>query len=62
MALLELLCKAELERDTDFLWEGVRALSGALMELEVSEHLGADLGLTAPDPAPNLPNVVAYEQ
>ncbi len=40
MALLELLCKAELERDTDFLREGVRALAEALMELEVSQHLG----------------------
>jgi putative transposase len=42
MALLELLCKAELERDTDFLREGVRALAEALMELEVSQHLGAE--------------------
>ena len=42
MALLELLRKAELERDADFLREGVRALSEALMELEVTEHLGAE--------------------
>jgi putative transposase len=42
MALRELLCKAELERDTDFLREGVRALAEALMELEVSQHLGAE--------------------
>ena len=42
MALLELLCKAELERDTDFLREGVRALAEALRELEVSQHLGAE--------------------
>ncbi len=42
MALLELLCKAELERDTDFLREGVRALAEALMELEVSQYLGAE--------------------
>ena len=41
MALLELLCKAELEQDADFLREGVRALSEALMELEVAQHLGA---------------------
>src|SRR3712207_4848032 len=42
MALLELLCEAELERDTDFLREGVRALAEALMALEVNEHLGAE--------------------
>src|ERR687884_214603 len=41
MALLELLCKAELEQDADFLREGVRALSEALLELEVAQHLGA---------------------
>ncbi len=41
MALLELLCKAELEQDTDFLREGVRALSEALLEIEVEQHLGA---------------------
>ncbi len=42
MALRELLCKAELERDADFLREGVRLLGQALMELEVTEHLGAE--------------------
>jgi putative transposase len=42
MALLELLRKAELEHDADFLREGVRVLSQALMELEVSRHVGAD--------------------
>ena len=42
MALTELLRKAELERDADFLREGVRVLSQALMELEVTQHLGAD--------------------
>src|ERR687884_1797067 len=41
MALRELLRKAELEQDTDFLREGVRLLSQALLELEVSQHLGA---------------------
>lgn len=40
MALLELLRKAELERDADFLREGVRLLGQELMELEVSQHLG----------------------
>src|SRR5918992_1242853 len=42
MALLELLRKAELERDTDFLRDGVRVLSQALMELEVAQHVGAE--------------------
>ena len=38
---LELLSKAHMEHDADFLKEGVRALSQALMEMEVEEHLGA---------------------
>ena len=42
MALSELLRKAELERDADFLRDGVRMLGQALMELEVTEHLGAE--------------------
>jgi putative transposase len=42
MALAELLRKAELERDADFLREGVRVLGQALMELEVAQHLGAE--------------------
>lgn len=42
MALMELLRKAEMDQDVDFLREGVRALSQALMELEVSQHLGAE--------------------
>jgi putative transposase len=42
MALAELLRKAELERDADFLREGVRVLSQALMELEVTRHVGAE--------------------
>ena len=42
MALLDLLRKAELERDADFLREGARVLSQALMELEVTQHLGAE--------------------
>ena len=42
MALLELLRKAELERDADFLREGVRVLSQALMELEVTQRVGAE--------------------
>lgn len=39
--LQQLLRKAELEHDTDFLRESVIAMSQALMELEVEEHVGA---------------------
>ena len=42
MALGELVRKAELNGDVDFLREGVRVLSQALMEVEVSQHLGAE--------------------
>lgn len=42
MALAELLRKAEVDRDGDFLRDGVRVLSQALMELEVTQHLGAE--------------------
>ncbi len=41
IGLEELLRKARMEQDADFLREGVRVLSQALMELEVSEQLGA---------------------
>lgn len=41
IGLQELLRKAEVEHDTDFLRESVRAMSQALMELEVEEHVGA---------------------
>jgi transposase-like protein len=42
MALAELVRKAEQNGDVDFLREGVRVLSQALMEVEVSQHLGAE--------------------
>jgi len=42
MAHAELLRKAEMDQDVDFLREGVRALSQAVMEVEVSQHLGAE--------------------
>jgi putative transposase len=42
MALRELLRKAELDGDADFLREGVRVLSQALLELEVTQHIGAE--------------------
>ena len=41
-ALVELLRKAELEGSTAFLREGVRVLAQELMELEISERLGAE--------------------
>ncbi len=41
MALEALLRKSEVE-DVDFLREGVRVMSQAVMELEVSQHLGAE--------------------
>ena len=42
MALAELVRKAERAGDVDFLREGVRVLSQALMEVEVSQQLGAE--------------------
>lgn len=42
MALGELLRKAQVERDADFLRESVRGLSQALMDLEVTQHVGAE--------------------
>src|SRR5258706_15349050 len=41
MALDELLRKAQLSEDEDFLREGVRTLAQALMEVEVTQVLGA---------------------
>jgi putative transposase len=41
MALEELLRKAQMTQDVDVLREGVRVLSEALMELEVTQHVGA---------------------
>jgi putative transposase len=42
MALLELLRKAQMEEDADFLRAGVRVLAQALMELELSQQIGAE--------------------
>jgi putative transposase len=41
IGLTQLLRKAHIEGDAEFLKEGVRALSQALMEMEVEEHIGA---------------------
>ena len=46
---MELVRKAELDEDTDFLREGVRVLSQAVMELEVSQHVGAERYERTPD-------------
>jgi len=42
VALLELLRKVGIDGDADFLREGVRVMSQALMELEVSQRIGAE--------------------
>ncbi len=42
MGLEALLHKAELTQDADFLRDGVQVLSQALLELEVTQHLGAE--------------------
>jgi hypothetical protein len=41
VALDEVLRKAQLSEDVDFLREGVRALAQALMEAAVAQHVGA---------------------
>ena len=41
IGLLELLRKTHLDENIDFLREGIRVLSQALMELEVTQHIGA---------------------
>src|SRR5215211_324704 len=41
IGLAQLLRKAHMDHDADFLKEGVRALSQALMEMEVEAHIGA---------------------
>ena len=42
MALTALLRKAQLDKDTDVLREGMKVLGEALMELELTQHLGAE--------------------
>ena len=49
MALLELLRKAGMDGDADFLREGVKVMGQALMELEVSQHIGAERHERTPD-------------
>jgi putative transposase len=49
IGLTKLLRKAELDGDGDFLREGVRVLSQALMELEVTQHVGAERHARTPE-------------
>src|SRR5918912_2877141 len=49
MALEALLRKAELGEDVEFLREGVRVFGEALMELEVTRHVGAERHARTPE-------------
>lgn len=49
IGLTKLLRKAGLDGDIDFLREGVRVLSQALMELEVTQHVGAERHARTPE-------------
>jgi len=49
MALTNLLRKAEMAGDVDFLRDGVRILGQTLMDLEVSQHLRAEKNERTPD-------------
>ena len=51
MALTNLLRKAEMTGDIDFLRDGVRILGQALMDLEVSQHLRAEKNERTPERA-----------
>lgn len=42
IALSDLLRKAQIEEDADFLREGMRVFAQAVMELEVTQHVGAE--------------------
>ncbi len=42
IGLMELLRKAQMEDNADFLREGMRVFAEAVMELEVTQHLGAE--------------------
>jgi len=42
MALAELVRKGDADGDVDFVKQGVRVLSHALMEVEVAQHIGAE--------------------
>lgn len=48
-SLLDWLCKTGLDKDADFLKESVRVLAQALIELEVTERIGASAYERTPD-------------
>jgi transposase-like protein len=54
MGLEALLRKAAMDSDADFLRDGVRVLSQALLELEVSQHVGAERHERAPASATGI--------
>ena len=49
IGLTQLLHKAAMAHDVDFLREGVRVFSQALMELEVTAHVGAERHARTPE-------------
>ena len=49
MALQDVLRKAQLEGNVDFLREGAQVLAQALMELEVTQHVGAERHARTPE-------------
>jgi putative transposase len=49
MALHDVLRKAQLEGNVDFLREGAQVLAQALMELEVTQHVGAERHARTPE-------------
>ncbi len=49
MALQDVLRKAQLEGNVDFLREGAQVLAQALMELEVPQHVGAERQARSPE-------------
>jgi putative transposase len=49
IGLTKLLRKAAMDGDVDFLREGVRVFSQALMELEVTQHIGAERHARTPE-------------
>ena len=51
IGLQELLRKAQIEGDAEFLKEGVRVLSQMLMEMEVEQHIGAGRHERSPGPS-----------
>jgi transposase-like protein len=49
IGLTKLLRKAQMADDVDFLREGMRVFSQALMELEVTQHVGAERHMRTPE-------------